>query len=691
MKQQKMNRVIAAFMVPMLCSGLLTGCAFGSSYESVYLLEEDLKASDVALEYYEDVDQVNEDDIREYTTDSDALVVYRDDGYASSLVGRFYDEQVETSDDVLKALAGVYDLLGLNENTEYYLSSTITDTQTNYSYFTYNQMAGDESVKNGSLVVVRDDEHYVCALSNSFSSQVVSTASESITKEQAELVVKGMYPNLSIYSDYTSDVYFNYDNALTKAIVVYTDNPNMTSSFDMPYWEHYISCDGSYLLGSATSNMDAENTSVYHNENYFEGKTEMTYSASLLRGDGTYEDVTVPICYSEEDGLYYMMDSERKIAAADFYDFYAYDQVSFITSTNNEDWDPNYILAYAKYIEVWDFYNMIGVPSIDRAGLPILIGMGMCDEEGNPVDNAGYYGNYNGWGFFGVSDINTDSQALDVVAHEFTHGYTSHAMQGCIYANEQGAINESLSDIMGNLMEMYVGKTTDTTWQIGETGGNVFRLMSDPIQYHQPAYVGDAFYMPPTDNPDAYLNDYGGVHSNSSLLNKVAYDLYAAGMSLDDEIIVWLDAIEFLTPQSDFDDVYVALMLACHSRDGFSEYADVISQSYSDMGMNGNRTENAATASLRNGFFEINVTSSNEAISVLLYDSNGEFYAAYTPDAEGNICIRAEAGTYYLAYQEVSFGSYWGYYYNGSGWSETSQDAATITFQANQVYETIQL
>ena len=41
---------------------------------------------------------------------------------------------------------------------------------------------------------------------------------------------------------------------------------------------------------------------------------------------------------------------------------------------------------------------------------------------------------------------------------------------GLPYLNDSGAINESLSDIMGNLIETYITETDDTEWLIGEGG-----------------------------------------------------------------------------------------------------------------------------------------------------------------------------------------------------------------------------
>ena len=44
--------------------------------------------------------------------------------------------------------------------------------------------------------------------------------------------------------------------------------------------------------------------------------------------------------------------------------------------------------------------------------------------------------------------------SIDIVAHELAHGVTAYSAN-LIYANESGALNESFSDIFGNVIERY--------------------------------------------------------------------------------------------------------------------------------------------------------------------------------------------------------------------------------------------
>src|SRR5205085_6398812 len=61
--------------------------------------------------------------------------------------------------------------------------------------------------------------------------------------------------------------------------------------------------------------------------------------------------------------------------------------------------------------------------------------------------------------------------ALDVVAHEMTHGVIDYS-SGLVYQDEPGALNEAFSDIMGASVEFYyqtVGTGREQAdWQIAE-------------------------------------------------------------------------------------------------------------------------------------------------------------------------------------------------------------------------------
>ena len=114
--------------------------------------------------------------------------------------------------------------------------------------------------------------------------------------------------------------------------------------------------------------------------------------------------------------------------------------------------------------------------------------------------------------------------ALDIVAHELTHGVTDYS-SGLIYRNESGALNEAFSDMMGTAVEFFFqpagSGSAQADYLIGEdvvTPGGI-RSMANPRAFQDPdhyslRYTGTA--------------DNGGVHINSGIANH-AYFLAIEG------------------------------------------------------------------------------------------------------------------------------------------------------------------
>lgn len=137
------------------------------------------------------------------------------------------------------------------------------------------------------------------------------------------------------------------------------------------------------------------------------------------------------------------------------------------------------------------------------------------------------------------------AEALDIVAHEMTHGIIAHE-KNLLYLNEPGAVNESIADIFGALIELDF-KGEGGNWLIGErTPGFSFasplRSMAEPnlrdadgrsmfdrtkrfsmSNRGQPDHYGDVLTPKDTMCGSTAYNDNGCVHFNSGILNKFAY------------------------------------------------------------------------------------------------------------------------------------------------------------------------
>ncbi len=161
--------------------------------------------------------------------------------------------------------------------------------------------------------------------------------------------------------------------------------------------------------------------------------------------------------------------------------------------------------------------------------------------------------------------------ADDVVAHEFTHGVTDHE-SALFYYYESGAINESLSDIWGEFVDLTNGgnDTAAVRWLIGE---NLSGPGCGPIRNMKtPGAFGDPDKMT---SPNFYKGseDDGGVHINSGVNNKAAF-LLTDGGTFNGKTVTGLGILKvskiyyeaqtnLLVSGSDYADLYDALNQAC--------------------------------------------------------------------------------------------------------------------------------
>lgn len=141
--------------------------------------------------------------------------------------------------------------------------------------------------------------------------------------------------------------------------------------------------------------------------------------------------------------------------------------------------------------------------------------------------------------------------ALDIVAHEMTHGIIAHE-KNLLYLNEPGAVNESLADIFAALIELDA-KGDGGNWLIGEAspGFSVtapLRSLADPnlkdsnglslfnraarfslANRGQPDHYADVLTPDDTQCGSTAYQDNGCVHFNSGILNKFAYLISEGG------------------------------------------------------------------------------------------------------------------------------------------------------------------
>jgi Zn-dependent metalloprotease len=196
-------------------------------------------------------------------------------------------------------------------------------------------------------------------------------------------------------------------------------------------------------------------------------------------------------------------------------------------------WSVAAVSAHANAAEVAEFLaTELGRDGLDNRGGPFISSINCTYRNPNPANrewrNAAWVGTQMIYGQRMVNGaLRSYALASDVVAHEITHGLTDRTAR-LEYQRESGALNESYSDIFGVIISNRRQPNIDAwNWEMGEdlnATGIPLRDLSDPPRRGQPDHMRDFQTLDPSEEP-TQDNDYGGVHSNSGIHNKAAFNL----------------------------------------------------------------------------------------------------------------------------------------------------------------------
>lgn len=153
---------------------------------------------------------------------------------------------------------------------------------------------------------------------------------------------------------------------------------------------------------------------------------------------------------------------------------------------------------------------------------------------------------------------------LDVAGHEMTHGVISNTCN-LEYAAEPGALNESLADFFGKMIDYLPGD-----WDIGATimadgfkgQQRALRNMMNPEEFDQPG-TNDSPKRESTKGPCNAYNDECGVHTNSGIPNHAAALIVDAIGKEKTEKLYYDVITKHLTSSSGFADMAKQTENAC--------------------------------------------------------------------------------------------------------------------------------
>lgn len=311
---------------------------------------------------------------------------------------------------------------------------------------------------------------------------------------------------------------------------------------------------------------------------------------------------TVTIDTSQSGATYYMEDLTRKMGTFNMNNtgntttgtggtqsrFSGTDDVWGVSGTGANTEDAGVDAHYGARWTYDYFLNVHGRNGINGSGGPGTTaaaansGTSLITSRvhfGSNYNNAFWYQNKMTYGD-GNGSTFSPLTTVDIAGHEMTHGVTQFTAN-LTYANESGALNESMSDVFGAMTELYSrgGTVTSDTWKIGEqsytpaTSGDALRYMDNPHLAGNGGYTSN-------DDPDHYSERYtgtadsGGVHINSGIANHAFYlaanggthhlsGVVVTGMGTTDAARIWYRALSvYMTSGTNFSAARTAMLNA---------------------------------------------------------------------------------------------------------------------------------
>jgi Zn-dependent metalloprotease len=195
--------------------------------------------------------------------------------------------------------------------------------------------------------------------------------------------------------------------------------------------------------------------------------------------------------------------------------------------------NPAAVSAHVNAMRVYDFYKSVLMrDGVDDKGM-VLVSIVNCYMKANGVPypiwrNAVWWNNRMWYGQEKDQNgsLRSTARYLDVIAHELTHGITQYT-SNLVYKDQSGALNESFSDIFGVIVNNWFRQGPDSdvatwSWEIApgwRPNGLPLRDLRDPKRLGAPDHMKNYLVT---------QSDSGGVHTNSNIHNKAAYNVLTA-------------------------------------------------------------------------------------------------------------------------------------------------------------------
>ncbi|MDK2564187.1 M4 family metallopeptidase [Romboutsia sedimentorum] len=461
--------------------------------------------------------------------------------------------KINSQKDLNEVLKGVSDEHSIKNNSDQYELVKTEKDELGYTHYTLKPKADGYFAENSEVKIHTDESGKVVFVNGDLEQGKLEVKNDTkISKDKAiDLAFKGIeklpadVKNLS-GKDVVQDAKIVVDEKSNRAVY------SLDIIYTLPEPAHW------------TIKVDAENGNIVDKQNVLEDAMQTTGT-----GIGSNGEVKSPLNLTEDAGNFYLLDTTHKgkINTMGFKAFEGDGILGDIFSNPLNSFNDAKFKAGvdAHYFtnQVYNYYKDVhNRDSYDGKGADINSYVNVPDPETGEAtwSNAAWTGAEMIYGDGDQVTENSFTAANDVVAHEITHGVTSSSAD-LVYRFQPGALNESFSDVFGYFVD-------SEDWLMGEdlykAPDTAIRSLKDPKLYGQP------------DNMKNYKNysinyDRGGVHINSGIPNKAAYNTINKLGKEKSEQIYYRALTKYLTSTSNFLETSKALSQSAKDLYGTTE------------------------------------------------------------------------------------------------------------------------
>ena len=431
--------------------------------------------------------------------------------FISGILSKTVDSSSSSVIDFLNENIALFDM----QNTESNFSLiSIEEDDLGFTHVKLQQTFDGKEVYGKTITAHFDQYGVITGLTGTLENRITSVTKETndpITADEAIEIAKGSKTFTELTEEIKTENYIYFDNQT--AYEVY----RVTLAYDLPEiesWEIFV---------------DAYSGNIIASKSLIREAGPVTGTGTAVNGNtrklNLYQNTTTS--YQLKDTTKPMTGTINTYTA----NYRSTTTGTLMTSPSTTVSDPAAVSAHSYAEVVYDFYkNIFNRNSLDNRGMSI----NSIVHYGRNYNNAFWNGYKMIYGDGDGSYFTSLSGDLDVVAHEMTHGVTSNSAN-LAYENQSGALNESMSDVLGVLVQTYDkynvangGQWTfnSADWVVGDeiytpgVAGDALRSLANPTLYDQPAHMNNYKNLPNTKD-----GDWGGVHINSGIPNKAAYSL----------------------------------------------------------------------------------------------------------------------------------------------------------------------